>query len=333
MMRCNPRSAGLMAFLILVAIFFTTCAGASVVEKVLHYFRDNGTDGFSPEGGLIFDASGNLYGTTYSGGASGNGTVFELTPVAGGWAEKVLHSFSGADGSQPTSSLVFDDSGNLYGTTFYGGANGVGTVFELTPRADGNWAQKVLHSFSQNGIDGANPYSDLTFDASGNIYGTTSYGGSGACVSFSNGCGTVFELTPKAGGAWAEKVILSFSDSSTGPFSPQFSGVIFDVAGNLYGTTFYGGKDQPCYHKAPKGCGTVFELTPKTGGGWTEKVVHAFRKDESAFDGTYPRADLIFDAVGNLYGTTSGANGTVFELSPLLEGNGMRPCCTNSNMP
>ncbi len=160
-------------------------------EKVLHSFNDNGTDGDLPYAGLIFDAAGNLYGTTVAGGSSYAGTVFELTPHGNGnWTEKVLHSFSnvGTDGASPFAGLIFDAAGNLYGTTTYGG-NHPGTVFELTPTGGGDWTEKVLHSFSNVGTDGAYPYGGLIFDAAGNLYGTTYLGGT-------YNYGTVFEVTP-----------------------------------------------------------------------------------------------------------------------------------------
>src|ERR1017187_8224217 len=136
------------------------------------------TDGLIPYGGLIFDAAGNLYGTTGYGGTNDLGTVFELTPAAGGtWTEQVLHSFgSGTDGAYPYAGLIFDGAGNLYGTTS-GGGTAHGTLFELTPAGGGTWTEQVLHNFG-NGTDGAEPLASLIFDGAGNLYGTTSYGGS-----------------------------------------------------------------------------------------------------------------------------------------------------------
>jgi uncharacterized repeat protein (TIGR03803 family) len=291
----------------------TPAAGGGWTEQVLHSFG-NGTDGAYLYGGLILDAAGNLYGTTYVGGTYGHGTVFELTPTAGGgWTELVLYSFCSqtncTDGGFPRDGgLIFDAVGNLYGVTTEDGAYGGGTVFELTPTAGGGWTEQVLHSFSSYPGDGAGPYGSLIFDKNGNLYGTTQGGGT-----FSNG--TVFELTPTAGGGWTETVLHSFNNNGADGFHPA-DGVIFDTAGNLYGTTLDDG-----YFGCPRGtyCGTVFELTPKAGGGWTEQVLHRF----NGTDGDIP-SGLIFDAVGNLYGPTADGGdyggGTVFELTPTADG-------------
>jgi len=287
----------------------TPKAGGSWSEKVLHTFG-SGTDGTYPLGGMIFDAAGNLYGTAQLGGANGYGIVFELMPKAGGgWTEKVLHSFaSGADGQQPEGTLIFDSAGNLYGTTQYGGAYNVGTVFELRSTAGGSWAEKVLHTFG-SGTDGTYPIGGVTFDAAGNLYGTAQFGGA-------NGDGTVFELTPKAGGGWTETTVHSFDNRADG--AEPVASVIFDAAGNLYGTTYSGGTYL---------YGTVFKLTPTGGGGWTETTLHSF-PNNNGVDGSNPAyGSLIFDAGGNLYGTASyggrasPGGGTVFELTPTTGGS------------
>ena len=298
-------------------VFELTPQGGGVwTEQVLHNFG-NGTDGQNPSGGLIFDAAGNLYGTTQDGGTHGFGTAFELTPVTGGgWIEAVLHNFNnnGTDGAYPYYvGLIFDAAGNLYGTTQDGGTYGFGTAFELTPVTGGGWMEKVLHSFDFNGTDGAYPYSGLILDATGDIYGTTYGGGSVNCGSYGYGCGTVFELTPTAGGGWTETVLHNFIFSGADGYHPA-AGLIFDAAGNLYSTSYAGGTS---------GLGTVFELTPAAGGGWTENVLHNF-SNTGTDDGAYPNASLIFDAAGNLYGTTEMGGtysiGTVFELTPAAGG-------------
>jgi uncharacterized repeat protein (TIGR03803 family) len=288
----------------------TPKAGGGWTEKVLYSFND---DADPPYAGVIFDAAGNLYGTTlYGGGGTcpvSCGTVFELIPKAGGaWTKKVLHAFNGKDGSEPYAGVTIDGSGNLYGTTLMGGNTtncgyGCGTVFELIPKAGGAWTKKVLHAFNYK--DGAIPYGVLVLDRSGNLYGTTSLGGA-------YGAGTVFELTPNADGGWKENVLHSFNHDGKDGIDPQ-AGLIFDRSGILYGTTFGGGT---------YGDGTVFELMLKAGGGWTEKVLHSF----NGKDGLQPYGGVIIDGSGNLYGTTTfggthGYNGNVFELTLAADGS------------
>ena len=181
----------------------TPAAGGGWTEKILHQFDKNGTDGFGPDSNLIFDSAGNLYGTTPLAGLSQIALAmvsaavpyFELVPAADGtWTEKILHNFGGnsKDGCCPDSSLIFDSAGNLYGTTVYGGTSGEGTAFELV-RKGGRWVEKTLHNFSNNGVDGYLPYPGLIFDASGNLYGTTFYGGAHGSTYVG---GTVFEIKP-----------------------------------------------------------------------------------------------------------------------------------------
>jgi uncharacterized repeat protein (TIGR03803 family) len=278
----------------------TSNADGSWTESVLHSF--NRSDGRQPNAALIFDAAGHLYGTTARGGARA-GTVFELTPNAdGSWTESLLHSFNGSDGEYPSARLIFDAAGSLYGTTEIGGTHNLGTVFKLTPNADGGWMESVLHSFKYGDGDGYYPTGGLIFDAAGNLYGTTPRGGA-------HGNGAVFKLTPNADGSWTESVLHSFngSDGRTAEAS-----LIFDAAGNLYSTTAYGGA---------YGRGTVFRLTASADGSWTESVLHSLNKK----DGRYPDAGLIFDTAGNLYGTAysggSADGGAAFKLSPNQDGS------------
>jgi uncharacterized repeat protein (TIGR03803 family) len=287
-------------------VFKLTKKAGVWTDMVLYSFNQNGIDGINPQAGVIFDAAGNLYGTTVHGGTFGGGTVFELSPAGGGnWTEKVLHNFSYSndhkDGANPYAGLIFDAARkNLYGTTADGGVNGAGVVFELTPTKGGG-KEKVLHSF--NVSDGNGPFGGLTFDTHGNLYGTTYYGGA-------HGYGVVFELTPKAGGGWKEKVLHSFNSNGHDGFYP-YTSVILDGAGNIYGTTLEGGSH---------GFGSVFELAPKVGGGWTKTSLHDFASNGK--DGTYPRGGLI-DSAGNLYGTTTSGGlgeGIVFELAPKVGG-------------
>jgi uncharacterized repeat protein (TIGR03803 family) len=277
-------------------------------ETVLHSFSPNGGDGQSPRASLILDAAGSLYGTTQYGGAGG-GTVFELTPTEQGWTETILHNFgSGADGAWPYSSLIFDSGGNLYGTTWRGGVYGAGTVFELTPDLSGGWTEMILHDFGKS-VDGASPYSGLILDAAGNLYGTAYYGGT-------YDGGMVFELTPTARGSWMEKLLHNFNNSNGKDGYQPYAGLIFDTKGNLYGTTLYGGSGACNDGIFGSGCGTVFELMPQAGGHWTETILHDFNYDGR--DGIFPYSTLTLNSVGNLLGTTylgGGYNdGTVYEI-------------------
>src|SRR5579863_10030564 len=176
-------------------------------------------DGSSPTGKLVFDGFGNLYGTTSGGGAYGSGTVFKLTPSQGQWAETVLYSFCPpqtvpcADGAVPYAGVVFDSTGNLYGTTYLGGAygnllsgqNNGGVVFKLTPSGNGSWTETVLHSFG-NGTDGSQSFAGVVFDKQSNLYGTTQFGGINN-IECPGGCGIVYELSPGVNGQWTESVI------------------------------------------------------------------------------------------------------------------------------
>jgi uncharacterized repeat protein (TIGR03803 family) len=257
-------------------------------------------DGGNPLSSLIFDQSGNLYGTAAGGGAHHSGVVFELTPYSDGtWTESVLYTFTGGkDGSNPAANLIFDQSGNLYGTAD-GGTHFMGVVYKLAPNADGSWKESVLHSFCSlaNCKDGAFPTAGLIFDQTGNLYSTTRFGGAGK--------GTVFKLRPNADGSWKESVLLSFKFRNQGE-SP-YAALIFDQVGNLYGTTQGGGH---------YGYGTVFKLSPNGNGGWNESVLHQFSNHPEGG----PTAGLIFNAAGNLYGTTRGDGsftfGSVFEVTP-----------------
>src|SRR5579863_1951918 len=194
------------------------------------------------------------------------------SPTAAAQTDLTLYSFTGgSDGGDPLSNLVMDAAGNLYGTTFVGGAYGAGEVFELSPSGGGDWSEKVIYSFT-GGLDGANPYySGVIFDASGNLYGTTVEGGA-------SNLGTVFELSP-TGGNWSEKVLYSFAGGIDG--ASPYAGLIFGAAGSLYGTTYAGGAYDD---------GTVFQLTPAGKGPWTETVIHTFNET----NGAAPAGELVF---------------------------------------
>jgi uncharacterized repeat protein (TIGR03803 family) len=305
----NQRAATLV--LLAASLFATASRAAAQHASVLFSFAGNQNTADGPLAGLIFDASGNLYGTTIGGG-NGTGTVFQLTPAAGGgWTQETLYSFgvSGSgDGNYPVAGLVFDNAGNLYGTTEDGGTYGSGTVFELTPAANGVWTETILYSFQQNGADGNFPRSGLVIDSQGNLYGTTLFGGP-------DNLGTVYELKPAAGGGWKEKVLHFFGNAGEGQ-NPQ-ANLILDASGNLYGTTTGDGP----FLNGTYINGVVFELTRTAGGGWKEEVLHAFGTES---DGGFILNGLFADPTGNLFGTTSngGAQGVgmVFELSPQAGG-------------
>jgi uncharacterized repeat protein (TIGR03803 family) len=280
-------------------------------ESIIYTFK-GGNDGSLPKGRLVFDRAGNLYGVTSAEGGMGGGTVFKLTPNSGGgWTESILYTFSSAEGNGPEAGLVFDSAGNLYGTTGFGPRSG--GVYKLTPNSGGGWTESVLYTFT-GGADGARPYSSLIFDQGGNLYGTTTFGGNSSCGIY-GGCGTVFKLTPNSGGGWTESVIYSFTGGND-----QYpgNGVIFDSAGNLYGTTV-GVQIEDIDPKACQYCGTVFELTP-TSNGWTKTVLHTF----TAQEGGNPFASLIFDRNGDLLGSAPaegpGRLGVVFQLTPTSAG-------------
>ncbi len=272
------------------------------VETPLYRFG-GGNDGANPYGAdIIFDQAGNIYGTTYNGGtgacAGGCGTVYKLTPSNGSWTESVLYSFTqGGDGQHAWGGVIFDPSGNLYGTTVYGGAYGYGAIYKLTPSGSG-WTESILYSFN-GGTDGANPYAGLISDQAGNLYGATGFAGSG------NG-GTAFELA-SSGGGWAFNVLYSFTGASGQFAAGPVANLAFDTAGNLYGTTHGDG---------PYNYGTVFKLTPASGS-WNYSSLHDFT---GGVDGGYPRSNIIFDKNGNMYGTAAGGGtmnyGVVFEITP-----------------
>jgi len=275
-------------------------------ESVLYTFTD-GADGGYP-GPVIFDSVGNLYGVTSSGGSGTGcngfpcGTVFELVSSGAGWTERVVYNFNGSDGQAPLGKLTFDATGNLYGTTGYGGTGDFGTVFQLTPGSSGQWSENVLWNFS-GGNDGANPYSGVILGAAGQIYGTaTRYGGA-------TGNGTAFELASSGDGQWKETTLSNFADGSGN--APAVN-VIFDASGNLYGTNSRGGA---------YGGGSVYKLTPSSNGTWKEDVIYSFPAGVNVFEFYASPSNLIIDAGGNLYGETAygGAAGfgTIFELSPL----------------
>jgi hypothetical protein len=303
-----------------------TQKGGAWKETILYSFPTT-KQGYFPNGDLVFDSAGNLYGATTFGGGKGTtcdgfyggncGAVFEVSPPktkGGKWTEKVLHSFKGGtDGANPNGGLILDSKGAVYGTTAIGGNQicqnghgqpvGCGIVFQLHPpaKADGDWTENVLHRFT-DGNDGAGPSSGLTFDSKGALYGTTGGGGSG----FN---GTVFRLTKTGGGHWAERILYSFSYENPDDGSGPGGGLTLDDSGDVYGTAGGGG----VYNG-----GVVYRLKPSgLGKTWSLTVLYAFQRTP---DGSGPEARLIPDSTGNFYSTTSGGgtsgNGTVFEVLP-----------------
>ncbi len=265
-------------------------------ETIIYSFGSASNDGVDPQSNLIMDTSGNLYGTTFGGGdVNYSGTVFKVTPNG---QEIILHSFgSSGDGWGPNGGLIMDTSNNLYGTTnTYVGNNyytSSGTVFKITPSGQ----ETILHSFGGVSGDGQTPQAGLIMDTSGNLYGTTQYGGS------NNNEGTVFKITPSG----QETILYSFGGVSGDGQNPQ-AGLIMDTSGNLYGTTYGGGAYSSTYSG-----GTVFKVTPNG----QETVLYSFGGVSG--DGQNPQAGLIMDTSGNLYGTTysggSNNSGTVFKLT------------------
>src|ERR1700730_863712 len=325
-----------------LALFFNATTAQAGESVILHF---NPTLGAHPVSCLVADAAGNLYGTTTLGGTANCGTVFQLSPGSDGkWTETLLYSFpscASPPGLFVGGTMVIDKQGNLYGVA--AGNYGGGFVFRLTKGVNGAWAGRVIHNFTATE---ENPHSDLTLDSAGNLYGTT-YAGKGTD-------GEVFILSPQPGGSWQETILYTFP--ITGGVGSPSAGVIFDSKGNLYGPAYtavselspqaigpwklsvlhnfngrkasllearlvfdssgnlYGTETEPNY-------GLVFELSPTSGGMWTEKIIHAF---SFGGDGEYPEGALVVDASGNVYGTTmwggTGCSefycGTVYKLSP-----------------
>lgn len=316
----TPKLSSAILFAIVLA---ASHSAQAQTYNGLHYFA-GATDGGFPWAGLTKDKAGNLYGTNIGlagldGGGYSDGTIFKLSYKGSGWVFNPLYSFTGGnDGAGPSAPVTSGADGILYGTTGAGGLGscyflnnyyyGCGTVFSLRPpekpctKALCPWMKTVLYRFT-GGNDGGQPGNGpLVFDPAGNIYGTTNLGG-GGCAG--PGCGTVFELSP-SGTGWTETVIYSFQGGADGRY--PVGGIVFDPAGNLYGTTAGGGA---------YGNGTVFQLTHSQTG-WTKTTLYDFPNRSN--DGDGPIGGVILDGAGNLYGTTSEGGvkngGTVFELIP-----------------
>lgn len=251
------------------------------------------SDGYSPWGNLTFADANHFYGTTQSGGPDSGGTVFQMTYSGGSWNYSNIYAFNPSGGGyNPYGGVVKDATGNLYGTTAYGGNNDDGTVYQLVYTGSG-WTKNILYSF-QDGSDGENPRTGLTMDQSGNLYGSSGSGGL-------NNQGVVFQLSPSGNGSWTFNVLYSFDAGSHG----AGGSLLVDNAGNLYGVTPTGGSVHG---------GSVFKLS-RNGSSWTYTDLHDFRGG----DGAGPSGNLVLAPNGDLYGTTSGggaySNGNVWQLS------------------
>lgn len=296
-------------------------------EAVIYSFT-GGADGEEPQGNLTIDTAGNLYGTATAGGIMPWGTVFRLTPNQNGeWTETTLYNFQNElDGAEPSSGVVFDAEGDLFGTASTGGICSTycgGTIFELIPGQDDTWTETTVYDFL-TGTDGWRP-NGLVFDASGNLYGTTARGGNvrngGPCGD--QGCGTVFEVSPSQNGSWSKTILYAFNFSLDGAYPS--SGVSFDSAGDLYGETAVGGS----FACPGSGCGVIYKLTPQLGGGWMFSVAHTFNGLNGS-KGNGPIGGLTFDTAGNAYGATQGGGnaqcnlgygcGILFKLTPTEKG-------------
>jgi uncharacterized repeat protein (TIGR03803 family) len=337
-MRPGETSAALVSAMVFLIAVLATSAVAQTFS-VLYTFN-GGPDGGNPEAGVIQDANGNLYGTTFRDGKS-CGVVFELTT---GGVETPLHTF-GQQGCYPWGWLVRDVAGNLYGTTREGGRYQKGIVFKLTP----NGKFTVLHKFGATATDGAYPVTGLILDSAGNLYGTTPYGGNTKCTGGFGGCGTVFKLSPSG----KETILHRFSGGPPDGANPS-TGLVEDAAGNLYGAvecnaggvgcqpgvfkldpnrkltlldqrdevrglvldaagSLYGTGNGGSQNCGVNGCGVVFKLDTNTG---QETVLYSFL---GAPDGEGPAGGVIRDSAGNLYGTTQLGGkgwGTVFKIDP-----------------
>ena len=278
-------------------VYKLTNSGGTWTQSVIHAFT-GGDDGSGPGARVTVDQSGNVYGMAPTGGAYGLGTIYKIHQVGGAWDFRVIHAFTGgADGSSGSAGRMILRKGSLYGAATAGGNHGSGVVFQLTQSGAAGWNFRTIYSF-QGQPDGSFPYGALLFDSSGNIYGTTYYGGA-------NGIGAVYKLSPRLVGEWDENVIYSFQNGSDG--NSPISNLVFDTVGNLYGTTSEGGL----------GSGVIFKLSSVGVRQWTETIVHSF---QGAPDGGFPYNGMVVDRFGNFYGATVHGgkhdDGCVYKFTP-----------------
>jgi len=289
-------------------------------ETTIYNFANTGP--YAPQTGPVMDKAGSLYGVTPSGGTGSNGVVYKLTPVSGGWQESVIYTFTGStDGGRPSSTPIFDASGNLYGTTEYGGdinssncySVGCGVVYKLTPTSSGEWTETTLYAFT-GGKDGGFPVTGtLVLDAAGNLYGSNIGGGNLTTQSCQNttGCGVIFQLSPVATGKWKISLLHTFTGGGDG-VGP--AGLVFSPSGTLFGSAAGAWSGW----ELPSRPGLIFQLTPTASGPWTDTVVYAFK---GGVDGGLPTPP-VFDHAGNIYG--SGADGGI--LNNCWSGYGPMGC-------
>lgn len=299
-------------------VYSPVAAGWHYTVRYRFCAKGNCKDGSLPDGTLIADTSGNLYGITSLGGTHNHGVVYKLAPVPGSdlWAETVLYDFCAksacADGALAVAGLTYfgaasgqpyDGTAPLFGITIGGGANGGGTVFELSPAGNRLWHENVLHGFCAEAqcTDGQSPRAPLAIDASGNIFGTTNVGGA-------SDAGVVFELTPQ-GDKWSATVLHAFCSSPNCTDGVNSAaGLVMSTSGNLYGTAYSGGA---------RNAGVAFQLMPD-GGQSPYTVLHDFCAARRCADGTQPFGGLAMDASGNLYGTSFQdgrfGGGTVYRI-------------------
>ncbi len=279
-------------------VFKLTNSGGAWTQDVIHTFQ--GSDGSGPGSPVAIDKFGNLYGTTPTGGADGIGVVYELKPNGSGWNFGVVHTFTGGNdgGGGSASRFLIDAAGNLYNVCTVGGANGFGTVYEMSLQ-QGKWRLTTLYAFKDQ-PDGALPYGGVISDAAGNLYGTTYYAGV-------HDLGTVYKLT-RGSGTWVETVLYSFKGGRDG--ASPIGSLVADTAGNLYGTTSDGGA-------AICSCGVIYKMTPGATGKWMESVAYRF---PGTPDPGFAYNGMVLTSDGNFYGATvhggGSNNGAIYEFTP-----------------